>query len=143
MAHRLSRYARGFYLLTLAASCACAEELPDPTRPPTSITAPVVAGSTAPKPAGLQSIILSKNRRAAIIDGDTVELGGMHNGARLLEVNEGNVVMAGAQGRQVLTLFPDVRITSTQEIKINQSPPLGEVQAGQLKIKPAVRKEAK
>lgn len=143
MAHRLSGCARCFYLLTLAASCACADELPDPTRPPASISAPVVAGSTAPKPAGLQSIILSKNRRAAIIDGDTVELGGMHNGARLLEVNEGSVVLSGAQGRQVLTLFPDVRITSTQEIKTNQSSPLGEVQAGQRKAKPVARKEAK
>lgn len=142
MAYRLAWDRRYFYLLTLAVSCACAEELSDPTRPPASVSAPVVVGSTAPKPTGLQSIILSKNRRAAIIDGDTVELGSTHNGARLLEVNEGSVVLSGKQGRQVLTLFPDVRITGTQEIKTKLPSPPGEVQSGQRKAEPA-RKEAK
>lgn len=85
-----------------------AEELPDPTRPPTSITLPApIAGSP---PTGLQSIIISQSRRAAIIDGETVELGGKHGDATLIEVGENGVVLQGAQGRQVLTLFPDVKI---------------------------------
>ena len=94
-----------------------AEELPDPTRPPTSLFAPVAAGGAeaAPAPAGLQSIIISRTRRAAIIDGETVELGGKHGDAKLIEVNEGHVVLRGAQGRQVLTLFPDVKITGRRE----------------------------
>ena len=94
-----------------------AEELTDPTRPPLSIAAPTVAGGAEapPTPAGLQSIIISKTRRAAIIDGETVELGGKHGDAKLIEVNEGGVVLRGAQGRQVMTLFPDVKITGKQE----------------------------
>jgi MSHA biogenesis protein MshK len=91
-----------------------AEELHDPTRPPTDIYMPVVAGEAAPLPAGLQSIIISKTRRAAIIDGETVELGGKYGDAKLIEVNRGGVVLRGAQGRQVLTLFPDVKITATK-----------------------------
>lgn len=92
---------------------AAAEELPDPTRPPAGIVAPAAAGgAAAPASAGLQSIIISKNRRAAIIDGETVELGGKHGDAKLIEVNEGGVILQGAQGRRVMTLFPDVNMTT-------------------------------
>lgn len=121
---------------------ATAEELPDPTRPPASLAASVIApasGVAANQPAGLQSIIISKNRRAAIIDGETVELGGKHGDAKLIEVNEGRVVLRSAQGRQVMTLFPDVKITGKQEIKIKPQLPAGEVQSG--KQKPAAHKE--
>ncbi|MDO8206413.1 MAG: hypothetical protein Q7T38_01175 [Gallionella sp.] len=94
-----------------------AEELPDPTLPPASVSAPVaVSGVVAAiPPAGLQSIIIGRHRRAAIIDGQTVELGGRHGDAKLVEVNMANVVLRTAGGRQVLTLFPDVKITSKSD----------------------------
>jgi len=122
-----------------------AEELPDPTRPPASIAAPVAASSVeaAPAPAGLQSIIISKTRRAAIIDGETVELGGKHGDAKLVEVNEGSVILQGAQGRQVMTLFPDVKITGKQETKIKPQLPAGEVRSGKQKSGPVAHKEKK
>lgn len=143
MADRLTNCCRGFYMLAMAASGVHAEDLIDPTRPPASITAPFAMGSAIPKAAGLQSIIISKNRRAAIIDGETVELGGKHGDVKLLEVNEGSVVLSGAQGRQVLTLFPDVKITGKQELKTNQASPAGEVRTSKRKAKPAARKEEK
>lgn len=139
--------------LTLAAVLfsvpATAEELPDPTRPPASLAAPVAApaGEAAAKqPAGLQSIIISKNRRAAIIGGETVELGGKYGDAKLIEVNEGNVVLHSAQGRQVMTLFPDVKrsvvdsdkITGKQETRIKPRLPAGEARSGKRNGKPAV-----
>ena len=122
-----------------------AEELPDPTRPPASIAAPVAASSVeaAPAPAGLQSIIISKTRRAAIIDGETVELGGKHGDAKLIEVNEGSVILRGAQGRQVMTLFPDVKITGKQETKIKPQLPAGDVRSGKQKSGPVAHKEKK
>jgi MSHA biogenesis protein MshK len=123
---------------------ATAEELPDPTRPPASLAAPVVVpadGAAAKQPAGLQSIIISKNRRAAIIGGETVELGGKYGDAKLIEVNEGNVVLRNAQDRQVLTLFPDVKITGKQEIKTKPQLPAGESQSGKRVSKPAVHQE--
>lgn len=103
---------------TMAACCmlasafipAHAADLPDPTRPPSSIFAPV-AGPAENLSSGLHSIIISDIRRAAIIDGKTVELGGEHGGARLVEVNEGGVVLQRAQSRQALSLFPGVKIT--------------------------------
>lgn len=60
---------------------------------------------------GLQSVIISPSRRAAIINGKTVELGGKYNGAKLTEVNENGVVLSGARGRQkLLLMFPAVEI---------------------------------
>ncbi len=94
----------------------CAEELADPTRPPVSVLTPVEASvqiETKLEP-GLQSILISKNRRAAIIDGQTVELGGRVGEARLIEVNAMNVVLKTRNGRQVLMLFPDVMISKTK-----------------------------
>jgi MSHA biogenesis protein MshK len=91
-----------------------AEDFPDPTRPPASIFAPAAGAgqeATENRSSGLHTIIISETRRAAIIDGQTVELGGEHGDAKLIEVNEGGVVLQRAQSRQVLTLFPDVKIT--------------------------------
>ncbi|MDO8294734.1 MAG: hypothetical protein Q7T29_17990 [Gallionella sp.] len=131
-------------IVALFSVAAAAEELPDPTRPPVSLTAPVVApvsGVPEIRPARLQSILISKTRRAAIIDGESVELGGKYGDAKLIEVNEGSIVLRGAQGRQVMTLFPDVKITGKQGIKIKPQLPAGEVQSG--KNKPGARKEIK
>lgn len=131
-------------IIALFSVAAAAEELSDPTRPPTSLTAPVAApasGVPEIRPAKLQSILISKTRRAAIIDGESVELGGKYGDAKLIEVNEGSIVLRGAQGRQVMTLFPDVKITGKQGIKIKPQLPAGEVQSG--KNKPGARKEIK
>lgn len=141
-------------LMALFSAAAAAEELPDPTRPPASLAAPVAApaGEAAAKqPAVLQSIIISKNRRAAIIGGETVELGGKYGDAKLIEVNEGNVVLHSAQGRQVMTLFPDVKrnvvdsdkITGKQETRIKPQVPAGEARSGKRNGKPAAYEEKK
>lgn len=91
-----------------------AEELTDPTRPPANIFQAASGrggGAGAAQPSGLRSIIISEKRRAAIIDGKTVELGGRFGNARLVEVNTGSVVLQRGKNRQVLTLFPGVKIT--------------------------------
>jgi len=141
MADRLMR-AISTLLMALLSVAATAEELADPTRPPASLAAPVAApasGVPEIRPARLQSIFISKTRRAAIIDGETVELGGKYGDAKLIEVNEGGIILRGAQGRQVLTLFPDVKMTGKQGIKIKPQLSAGEVQSG--KNKPEARKE--
>lgn len=113
MAHRVSvRHLVGLFTLFVSAS-ACAAELLDPTRPP-SLIAPLDAApisQVADTQSGLQSILISNTRRAAIIDGKTVELGSMYGSAKLVEVNENNVVLLSPQGRRVLRLFPDVKVT--------------------------------
>jgi hypothetical protein len=115
------RYAASVLFLPVSfASPLHAEDLPDPTRPPASIFAPAAGTgreATENLSTGLHSIIISATRRAAIIDGQTVELGEEHGNARLIEVNEGSVVLQRAQSRQVLTLFPDVKITNRKLVK--------------------------
>lgn len=122
---------------------AVAEELPDPTRPPVIIALPTIveSGAADNQPAELRSIIISKTRRAAIIGNETVELGGKHGDARLVEVNEGGVVLKSEQGRQVLTLFPDVKMISRKEAKAKPLPATSKVQTGKKENKPVVRKE--
>lgn len=105
-------------LLFLLSSAVVAQALPDPTRPPAEINA---ASSVAPQTAaktGLQSIIISPQRRAAIINGQTVEVGEKYGNTKLIEVNERGVVLMGAQGKQVLTLFPSVNF----KLKAEPSP---------------------
>lgn len=108
--------ARRFSWISVAAALfACpvlADDLLDPTRPPAAVSTP----SDTPivevmKPAGLQSVIVSKNRSSAIIDGQTIELGGKYGDVRLIEVSDTGVILQGASGRRVLTLFPGVSIS--------------------------------
>jgi MSHA biogenesis protein MshK len=96
---------KGWMLLSLSAIpiVSSAQTLVDPTKPPSELSAPAA-------PNELQSIIISPSRRAAIISGQTVELGGKVGDVRLIEVSEGSVVLQGAKERQILTLFPNVKI---------------------------------
>ncbi len=112
--------------LFVCAGAAAAENLPDPTRPPATISgdgATTTVQHTDKRPSGLQSTIISSSRRAAIIDGATVELWGKHGDEQLIEVNEGSVVLRSTRARRVLTLFPDIRMTniSTRPIATGES----------------------
>ena len=100
---------RGAWLLLLCAIpvFSAAQELADPTRPPEEITGRPKAGGELNE---LQSVIISPTRRAAIIHGQTVELGGKVGDSRLIEVNESGVVLQGVKGLEVLTLFPNVKL---------------------------------
>lgn len=102
-----------FLLLLLMAGVCQAENLPDPTRPP-SLLGPLPPAfgeepdsTPAPIPV-LQSIILSPTRKAAIISGQTVVLGEKFGEARLVKLTESEAVLRTVDGVQVLKLFPDV-----------------------------------
>ncbi len=143
MADRLITCRALLLLSAFQAVSAFAEDLSDPTRPPAMIAVPEAVtgqGADAGQTSGLRSIIISRTRRAAIIDGETVELGKKHGDARLIEVNEGSVVLRGAQGRQVLTLFPDVKMTK-KVIKTKAPLPASKAQSGKDKNKPVARDE--
>ncbi len=94
---------------------ATADALPDPTRPSIDLnssgsgSAPDVLPDEAAT-RGLQSIIISPLFRAAIINGETVTVGGKTGDSRLVEVRENSVVLQNAQGRRVVELFPTVSI---------------------------------
>lgn len=109
-------------LLLCAPLIAAADPLPDPTLPAIDLTssgtgsaADVVPEEAAPR--GLQSVIISSQYRAAIINGETVSLGGKYGDSRLVEVRENSVVLQNAQGRRVLELFPKVSIRKNEAIR--------------------------
>lgn len=102
--------ARLALLLCALARAAMAQELLDPTMPPAD------PGSAAKAAASeLRSIIISPTRRAAIIGGQTLELGAKLGDVRLIEVNTGSVVLEGVQGRRVLTLFPSIKTNKVND----------------------------
>ncbi len=118
---------RGLFLIgglwCAAAPAAAQEFLSDPTKPAVEMS-PAASGASAasampgaavqPVPQeGLQSVIISPQHRAAVINGQTVELGGKVGDATLLEVRESSVVLGNAQGKRVMELFPGVRIVKT------------------------------
>jgi hypothetical protein len=108
-------------LLTATLLCGshivAAESLPDPTRPAIEVgggtgqASGVTAAPAAPR--GLQSIIISPEYRAAIINGVTVPQGGKSGDSTLVEVRESSVVLQNAHGRRVLELFPKVNMKMT------------------------------
>ncbi len=129
-----------FALLYMWSGMTSAENLPDPTRPPAILETTGVAHERPSS--GLQSVFISVNRRAAIIDGEMVELGKKHGDAKLIAVNEGNVVLQGAQGRQVLSLFPGVKISRDDTVP-DASLAEPEKTSIKPKKKPIARKEKK
>jgi MSHA biogenesis protein MshK len=93
--------------LGFVASAALAENLPDPTRPS---GASMVNGSAENVPSGpvLQSVLNSSGRKIAIISGQSVKLGEMIGSARVVKIEDAEVVLAKGKDVQVLSLFPVV-----------------------------------
>ena len=109
MAGRLMRYARIVAALigaVIASTCA-AENLRDPTRPP-AVSAKGAAGKIEQSGWILQSVLISPERRYAIINGEVVRLGGSIAGAELVAVAEERVTLRTREGLRIVHLFPDV-----------------------------------
>ena len=100
-------------LLVVAASSS-AEVLVDPTRPPTAlIPAHVLAAGETTGPV-LQSVLVSRGRRIAIISGKEVRVNDKFNGARVVRISDTEVVLRSGKQVQTLKLFPDVGKHKTQ-----------------------------
>lgn len=109
-------------LFGLMGAVQAAEQFSDPTRPAFDLVPGLSSGDAAggasnnvEVPAlGLQSVIISPAREAAIINGTEVERGGKYGDAELTVVNETCVVLMGAQGRQVMHMFPTVNMSKNE-----------------------------
>ncbi len=102
----------------LTAQAAHAQGVLDPTRPP---AAEAVAGREG-APSGLQSVLISDNRKAAIIGGQLVELGHKYGDATLVRVSENEVILARGRETQVLRLFPGVDKKMTPASTMERTP---------------------
>ncbi|UCD69108.1 MAG: hypothetical protein JSW48_03170 [Betaproteobacteria bacterium] len=108
--------------LTLALFCltSAAQRLRDPTRPPPGAFAATKATtkSVAPKTMTLQTVLISPQRRTAVINGKVMSLGDTIDGYRLAEIRESEVVMKGSKGTRTLRLYPGVsKAAATQAAK--------------------------
>jgi MSHA biogenesis protein MshK len=119
MAERLTSARLLCVLVVAAASQAAAAQagLPDPTRPPTgSADEAVRAGGTHDgKPAHrLQSVLISPDRKLAVIDGRTVPLGGRIDDALVVAITENGVTLRRAGQTEVLPLNAGVQKKEVQ-----------------------------
>jgi MSHA biogenesis protein MshK len=136
-----------FMLCGLVASTAWAQVLSDPTRPPPGIGDPAQSPGmmSYPQEKGLQSVIISPEHCAAIIDGKTIELGGKYGEQTLVEITEQGVVLQGELGRHALVLFPAVgmKITAVSSGQQAIKCKAGQNRQAKSPAKKAVQKERK
>jgi MSHA biogenesis protein MshK len=90
---------------------AAAQGLADPTQPPASMDALVAGGASEGGPV-LQSILISPQRRVAVIDGETVKAGDIIGDARVVRITETEVVLQAGDDMRRLRIYPDVEKTS-------------------------------
>lgn len=98
--------AAGFVVVALIAPPVLAQPLADPTRPPTDIAAPAVA--TAPPGPRLSSVLISPGRRLAVVDGETVAVGGKVGDATVVQISETEVVLKRGEETERLTMFSGI-----------------------------------
>jgi len=101
------------FLLLATAHLATAQTMRDPTQPPSAFAA--MGGGQASDEAALpETPILNTIVRRhgakpiAVINGETVRLGGKVGEWRLVRIGESEAVLMGADGKETLTLSPGV-----------------------------------
>jgi MSHA biogenesis protein MshK len=91
----------------LAVSAAAAQGLSDPTRPPSAAPEERAARSEAPV-SRLQSVLISPGRKLAVIDGQTVALGGRIGDATVISIAPTQVILQAGAAYQTLKLHPGI-----------------------------------
>jgi MSHA biogenesis protein MshK len=122
LAGRVSAAALGAGMAILS-HMALAEILADPTQP-------AGAGMRGGAPTGpvLQSVLISPGRRLAVIDGQTVQLGGKFGSATVVSITEVGVVLKDQEGTRQLRLFPrvDKRVADNDQKPARAAPGRGQ-----------------
>jgi MSHA biogenesis protein MshK len=89
-----------------AGQAALAQPLADPTRPPNVSPMEPALGASPESTTRLQSVLISPTRKLAVIDGQTVRLGGRVGDATLVDISETQVVLQRHGESQTLKLHP-------------------------------------
>lgn len=101
--------------LVLAATGFAADAINDPTRPPVSAASVgMINGVVAPEDPGpvLQSVMISRKKKIAVISGQEVALGGMIGDAKLVAVRDHEVDLRNPDGSlQTLQMYTGVTKT--------------------------------
>jgi MSHA biogenesis protein MshK len=104
---RTALYIAPLVAVLLGYGSVSAQPISDPTRPPGAVS-PVEGDNEPVRAPVLQSVIITPNRRSAIINGERVELGGRYAGARVSKITETEVVLQSAGRTEVLKMYPNV-----------------------------------
>lgn len=106
-----------FLLCCASAASAWAQALGDPTRP----SAPPAGGETQAASAApasrLQSVLMSRGRKVALIDGVEVALGGKVGEATLVRMSDSEVVLEKDGEKEVLKLIPQAERTPVRRAR--------------------------
>lgn len=101
---------RALIFLSLASvwSCAFAQPMSDPMRPPGASASAERAAATAPG-AGLQAVVISPSRKLAVIDGSVVPLGAPVRDGTLSGLSDSAAVLKKkGSARDVLLMHPNI-----------------------------------
>ena len=115
--------------LAACAPLAAAQSMRDPTRPPAFFGRSGEGGNASRGRDAewvLQSVLLSPERRYAIINGEVLALGGSVAGAELVAIREGEVTLRAGGVLRTVRLFPDVDMHS-ETGPLSQQPQRGAV----------------
>jgi MSHA biogenesis protein MshK len=108
--------------IALFAASATAQVMNDPTRPPSEHgMAEPEGGAEAGGPV-LQSVMISREVKAAIINGAMVKLGEKYGNAVLVAVAENEVVLKTGDESQVLKLHPGVEKREAAPVAAKAAP---------------------
>lgn len=85
-------------------------QIPDPTRPPPSALPQDGSGNPVTQAAsGLQTVVIRPGGKSvAVIDGRNVVVGDTLGERRVVKISEGEVVLQGTGGREVLKVIPSI-----------------------------------
>jgi len=102
-----------------------AQALSDPMQPPASVyLAPANAAGGEQASGGgpvLQSTLLSKGRRIAMIDGKPMQVGDRIGRARIVSIDPGAVTLRESNTTRVLQLYPGTGVTRPRAAKAAES----------------------
>jgi len=113
MDERMKTGALTAFVLLAAAAGSHAQALVDPTRPPNAIA----STDAAPGPAEnqLQSVLISQGRRIAVINGETVPLGGRIGDATVVRISATEVTLKRGDDLEVLGMFNGIEKKSVRK----------------------------
>jgi MSHA biogenesis protein MshK len=97
-------------IAVLGAPRVLAQGLSDPTRPPREIlggSADAYAPAAGSSP--VQVVIISKNRRQATINGQTVNLGGRYGNATVVRITDEEIVLQRPEATETIKLYSSVQ----------------------------------
>jgi MSHA biogenesis protein MshK len=93
-------------LIAVSMADGFAQQLRDPTRPPGVGASRAGFAEAVPSDLVLQTVLVSPERRNAIVNGRLLRVGDSISGMRVIEIRESAVVLRGPGELRTLSLFP-------------------------------------